>query len=126
MAGERCPQRLPSPCPARLGTRDVPEPCVRATGRGRRTTPTVVGREDGGRPAAPCHPSRVRAGEPRLTEPPCSADAALLRSVKPSISQVAINGEFLTNLKPWLLSSKTNERAQQKGTVFQDMKYYVV
>lgn len=66
----------------------------------------------------PATPLSAQTDELSLGELPRSSDAVPLQSFKPSISQMAINGEFLTNLKPWLLSSKTNEHSQQKGTVF--------
>lgn len=69
-------------------------------------------------PPLPATPLSAQAEELCLGEQPRSADAAPLQSLKPGISQVAINGEFLTNPKPWLLSSKTNEHLQQKGNVF--------
>lgn len=82
------------------------------------TTLTAVGSKDGCHPDIPCHPLSIQADELCLGELPCSSNEALYQSFKLSIPQVAINSEFLTNLKPWLLSTEINEQSHQKGTVF--------
>lgn len=70
-------------------------------------------------PPLPATPLSAQADEPScLGELPRSSDAVPLKSFTPSMSQVAINGEVLTHLKLCLLSSKTNERSQQKATLF--------
>lgn len=109
---------LPAVAAFTLGTWDVPELSIRASGLECMTTLRAVGSKDGSHPDTPCHPLSIQADELCLGELPRSSSEALHQSFKLSIPQVAINSEFLTNLKPWLLSTKSNEQSQQKGTVF--------
>lgn len=103
---------LPAAAAFTLGTWEVPELCIRASGQECMTTLTAVGSKDGS------HPLSIQADELCLGELPRSSSEAPYQSFKLSIPQVAINSEFLTNLKTWLLSTKSNEQSQQKGTVF--------
>lgn len=83
--------------------------CIRASGQECTTTLTAAGSKDSSHPDTPCHPPSVQADELCLGELPCSSNEALHQPFKLSIPQVAISSEFLTNLKTWILSTKSNE-----------------
>lgn len=74
-------------------------------------------------PPLPATPLAAQADELCLGELPRCSDAASLQSFKPSISQVAINGKFLTNLKP--SQAKLMNARSKREPYFQYRKYYI-